>query len=124
MPAAMYSCLLPLWLLCEAVFAVMYLQRKAQLSKVPENQWPVDHDGAAVFDAFIKSVQHAHEVMSLPDLIVTWCKGAPIEQIKRENVAEGLCNGFWYRTRWVMQHWQFATPSVIPLLTTSCHQKS
>lgn len=116
--AALFTPLLPVYLLAELLFAVHFFRRLAALSRVPERHEPDNAavDGAAAFERFVAAAANMPPG-SVETLIARWCRALPgygatatastmtrtssaiLEGVTRGNAADMLTYGFFYRSR-------------------------
>ncbi|TKA66499.1 hypothetical protein B0A49_06634 [Cryomyces minteri] len=87
---------LQIWAVAETVFFIfIYLPRKRFLQK------PASHPTDLSRDDRRELFRRCQETISEPETyLVKWFKGAPIEEIKRDNVKEFYCWAFLNRDAW------------------------
>lgn len=89
-----------LFIMAEAVFCGVwwrryYLFNKGWMPHVPTRSFNPRH----AFDEFVIRHKRMSRYICIKDFLKTWFFNAPLEQIKRGNMAEFLAYGFYYKTR-------------------------
>jgi hypothetical protein len=88
----------PVWLAAEGTFLALWHARKRRLDRHEDAASPADHCALAALERFKASVPVISRTASSYDMVGLWFHGAPLEEIRRENVRELLAYGFGYRT--------------------------
>eukprot|EP00882_Tetradesmus_deserticola_P010990 GHRQ01011624.1.p1 GENE.GHRQ01011624.1~~GHRQ01011624.1.p1 ORF type:complete len:217 (+),score=58.97 GHRQ01011624.1:256-906(+) len=96
--------LLATWLVIEVIFYVFYWRpRYNELNQQPAKHEPKVVDGRKTFQRFLKFCNDLPHGVDYEGYFSGWFKGAPFQDIKRDNAEDFMAYGFWYRTRQQMQ---------------------
>ncbi|WIA11764.1 hypothetical protein OEZ85_011858 [Tetradesmus obliquus] len=88
--------LAPVYFVAELLFAMIWYYRYLMLSYQPVKHRPLSHDPVS---SFKKAMAHLKLFADIRHFLSIWFHGAPLEDIKRDNVADLLAYAFFYKTR-------------------------
>ncbi|EFJ53114.1 hypothetical protein VOLCADRAFT_115694 [Volvox carteri f. nagariensis] len=92
--------LIPMWVTAEMAFLVWWCILYQRLNAQPVPHRPPPHvNPREVFDRFIRDQSSMCRYIDILQMISTWHWNVPISELSRENVADLLCYGFYYRSR-------------------------
>ena len=91
-----------------AFYLLWFLPSYHELNQTPRarRKVPSGKDSARAFQKFIDVSKALPDGMNVNKYLSIWFRNAPYSDIKRGNVEEFLCYGFWYRTRCVWGRWE------------------
>ncbi|GIM02000.1 hypothetical protein Vretimale_6706 [Volvox reticuliferus] len=92
--------IIPTWATAEVAFFIWYCVIYRRLNAQPVPHRPPSHvNPRDVFDRFIRDQAAMCQYIDIKDMISKWHWGVPISKLTRDNVADLLCYGFYYRSR-------------------------
>ncbi|GLI62994.1 hypothetical protein VaNZ11_005852 [Volvox africanus] len=92
--------IIPTWATAEAAFFIWYCVIYRRLNAQPVPHRPPSHiNPRDVFDRFIRDRAAMSQYLDIKDMISKWHWDMPISELTRDNVADLLCYGFYYRSR-------------------------
>lgn len=83
----------------EGGFAVVFFRKAARLNRVPAQHMPTEHDGWTHFEKFLDTGREGSRYTDITDILSRWFGGVPFSEIKRDNAADLLTYGFFYKSR-------------------------
>ncbi|KAG2436358.1 hypothetical protein HXX76_006665 [Chlamydomonas incerta] len=95
--------LLVLLAAAEVAFAVHYRRKYAVLNAQPARHAPEHHDPLAAFHRLLQVCQYFSAKIDARVYLSTWFCGADYRLIRRDNVADLIAYGFWYKSRSEME---------------------
>mmetsp|Transcript_5575 Transcript_5575/g.15001 ORF Transcript_5575/g.15001 Transcript_5575/m.15001 type:complete len:739 (-) Transcript_5575:1603-3819(-) len=93
--------LLAAYAMAEALFPLAWKHKYNRFNRVPEPHAPShpNFNPRHAFDEFVVHQSRLSRYICIRDMLQTWFWHAPLEQIKRGNVADLITYGFWYKSR-------------------------